>query len=139
MLRTTRESPSERRLALHKLPRAVAQRALLVALLFMAGCMHWSGLTPDATVKRPAILRLHLHDGSVITVREAVVSEDSIVGAPWGGGVAGSRVAVARAHVDRIEIGEKDALRTTGLVLGIVVAAVGALVLLAVATYNDPS
>ena len=61
-------------------------------------------------------------------MRNAVVGPDSIVGLPWGGGPVGSRIAVARAQVERVEVGETDELKTTGLVVGIVAAVVGAFV-----------
>jgi len=58
-------------------------------------------------------------------VQNAVVRADSIVGIPWGSTPAGSRVAVARAQVDRIDVGETDRDKTGALIFGIVVVTLG--------------
>jgi hypothetical protein len=58
-------------------------------------------------------------------VKNAVVRPDSIVGLPWGGGPVGSRIAVACEQVERVDVGETDELKTTGLVLGLVAVVVG--------------
>jgi len=80
------------------------------------------------------VLRLRLRDGSTLIVREAVVGSDSIVGLPWGDAPAGSRVAVARAQVERIEVGKTDKLRTAGVIVGIVLGVLGGLAWLVVSS-----
>ena len=129
----------EHRLEPDALLRVVA-RIIVVGALFLAlGCMHWTGEPLDAALGRRATLRLRLRDGSSVIVREAVVQADSIVGVPWGSAPRGSRIAVARTQVERVDVGEADELRTTGLVVGIVAIVLGACAWLAVAPYHDPS
>ena len=108
-------------------------------MFFALGCVHWTGVPVDAALERRATLRLRLRDGSSVIVREAEVSADSIVGIPWGSAPRGSRIAVARTQVERVDVGETDELRTTGLVVGIVAIVLGAFAWLAVAPYHDPS
>jgi hypothetical protein len=88
--------------------------------------MHWSGVPVDAATTRRPTLRLHLRDASSVIVREAVVSADSIVGVPWGSVPAGSRFAVPRTRVERVDVGETDPIKTTRLVFGLAVVVVGA-------------
>jgi hypothetical protein len=107
-------------------------RNILVGVFFLTlGCTHWSGVPVNAALDQPANLRLHLRDGSIVIVRNATVRADSIVGVPWGSAPLGSRVAVARTQVERVDVGETDELRTTGLVVGVLVVALGALAWLA--------
>jgi hypothetical protein len=81
-----------------------------------------------STAARPATLRLHLRDGSSVIVREAVVRADSITGVPWGSAPRGARIAVARTQVERVDVGQTDEIRTTGLLVGIVALALGGFV-----------
>ena len=72
-------------------------------------------------------MRLHLRDGNDVIVREAVVSADSIVGVPWGSVPKGARIAVARAQVERLDVGETNQVRTVFLLLGILGVTLGTL------------
>jgi hypothetical protein len=113
--------------------RIITNGALFVAL----GCMHWAGVAVNPVPGASTTLRLHLRDGSSVIVREAVVSADSIAGTPWGSVPKGSKVSVARAQVERVEVGELDPLRTSGLILVILAVPVGTLVWV-VRHFRDP-
>jgi hypothetical protein len=101
-------------------PRSIVQCALLVTL----GCTQWSAV-PNGTVPRPDVeeLRLHLRNGSNVTLKGAFFSPDSIEGLAPDGTRYGSRIAVALADVYRIDEPHLDFVRTTGLLIAI--AAVG--------------
>jgi len=101
------------------------KKIIVFVFVLVGGCMRWDALTVTDVSPRPTNLRLHLHDGSTVIVRHAVVQADSIVGDPWGGGPAGSRISVALRQVDRIEVGETDENKTAFLVVGILLGIVG--------------
>jgi hypothetical protein len=117
--------------------RAIARIATAGAFFVAFACMNWVGMPIKTVPSAPTNLRLHLRDGSSLIVRKAVVSADSIVGIPWGSAPEGSRIAVARTKVERVDVGETDQLRTTGLLLGILAIPVGTLVWLA-KHFRDP-
>lgn len=96
-----------------------------MACFAMLGCMRWSAAPVNVGLSAPATLRLHLRGGGTVIVRNAVVQPDSIIGAPWGGASAGARIAVARAQVERIDVGETDEEKTTWLAIGLVIVTVG--------------
>ena len=99
--------------------RSIVQSALLAAL----GCTQWSAV-PNGTAPRPdaEVLRLHLRNGSSVTLKGAFFSPDSIEGVAPDTTLHGSRIAVARADVDRIDEPYLDVVRTTGLLIGIAAA-----------------
>jgi hypothetical protein len=99
---------------------------VLGAFFLTLGCMRWSGVPVNAGPKSPSTLRLHLRGGGDVIVKNAVIRPDSIVGLPWGGGPVGSRIAVACEQVERVDVGETDDLKTTGLVFGLVAVVFGA-------------
>jgi hypothetical protein len=74
-------------------------------LLVNVGCRGWieTPIVPDTTVTpQPSLLRVTKSDGAVITLRDFVIRNDSIVGF-----VAASplvRTAVARTDVTKIEV-----------------------------------
>ncbi|HEY9229270.1 MAG TPA: hypothetical protein VIP11_21665 [Gemmatimonadaceae bacterium] len=111
----------EHRLEVKALIRRAAERILFGAFFLTVGCMRWNGVPLDSGLRGPTILRLHLRDGSTVTVREAVVRGDSIIGVRAGNAAARSRIAVALAQVERAGVGETDNRRTAGLVFGLLV------------------
>src|SRR5215831_2632797 len=114
-----------------------AGASCMLAFVVMIGCMHWraTDLKPVPTPAPP--LRLHLRDGSTLIVKEAVVSADSVLGVPWGSVPKGSRVAVPRAQVERVDVGEVDANRTTGLIF-VILAVPVAVLFCAARHFRDP-
>lgn len=95
------------------------------AFILALGCMRWSGVPANATPNPTATLRLLFRDGTSVIVKRAVVSDDSIVGVPWGSVSADARFAVARTQVVRVEVGQRDASKAELLVVGLTFLVVG--------------
>ena len=80
---------------------------ILMALLIVnVGCRGWieKPIVPDTGIGMPqrGLLRVTKADGAIITLRDAVVRNDSIVGFSSDG--TGLRAAVARTDVTKIEV-----------------------------------
>jgi len=100
---------------------------IVLATLTFAACSSWhprsAPTTADNTVFTHPV-RVTRTDHSVLVLDGAQVVGDSLVGS-----AAAARVAVALRDIERVDERKPSPLRTTGLVLGIVV---GTLALLAV-------
>ena len=79
----------------------------------------------NAAPMSPSTLRLHLRGGGDVILKNTVIRPDSIVGLPWGGGPVGLG-AVACEQVERVDVGETEDIKTTGLVFGLVAVVLGA-------------
>jgi hypothetical protein len=100
--------------------------------LLTLGCTGWKAVPVDA-VPSPSTLRVQLRDGSSVTVRDALVRDDSIVGIRWGS-MPPLPVAVALTQVQRIEVAETDRARTITVIVNVgilALCAVGLAALLA--------
>ncbi len=89
-----------------------------------AACSTWgapytepSALSPETNLSRA---RLTLHNGGSVTVYEARVRSDSVVGLVRRQGTSFQPFGVSRADVRSIQLPEPDALRTIVLVGAIV-------------------
>lgn len=95
-----------------------ARRALLAAacLLLMGGCTAWME-RPAPAVSRiiPGPVRLTRTDGSTVVLADAMVRDDSIIGAPNHNPDAG--VSLALSEVRRVEVRRVDVASTTWAVL----------------------
>ena len=105
---------------------------VLFASMTLSGCHGWRSQTnpPSGALPNPA--RITRTDASVVVLRDAEVSRDSIVGQVDGGA---GRVAIPLSQVQRIDARGMDGGRTALLGVGILVGLFG-LVVLAVA--NTP-
>ena len=109
---------------LTKFPRAVAGFVFLASTV-LSGCQGWRAQTspmPGAQLSNPA--RVTRTDGSVVVVRDATVSRDSVAGT----GEAG-RVAIPLSEVRSIEARRMDGGRTALLTVGILAGLLGLVVL----------
>lgn len=115
---------------LTKFPRA-GVGFIFLASTVLSGCHGWraqANPTPDAQLPNPA--RVTRTDGSVLVLRGAVVSQDSITGT-----AERSRVAIPLSQVRSIDARRMDGDRTALLGLGILAGVFG---LVALAASNIP-
>lgn len=111
---------------LTKFPRAVVGFIFLASMV-LSGCQGWraqTNPTPGAQLANPA--RVTRTDGSVVVMRDAAVSRDSVAGT----GEAG-RVAIPLSEVRSIEARRMDGGRTALLTVGILAGLLGLVVLAA--------
>lgn len=97
-----------------------ARRALLAAAcpLLMGGCAAWMerpAPAPTASRVIPGPVRLTRTDGSAVVLADAMVRDDSIMGAPNHNPDAG--VSLALSDVRRVEVRRVDVASTTWAVL----------------------
>lgn len=111
--------------------RTVVALALLASVI-LSGCHGWRPQTsPTAGAQLPNPARVTPMEGSEIVLRNATVSQDSLVGT----GERGQRVALPLSQVRRVEARRVDGGRTALLVGGILAAVLG---LVALAASNIP-
>ena len=108
---------------------------LILASTLLSGCHGWrpqANPTPGAQLPNPA--RVTRTDGSVLVLRGAAVSQDSITGTAERSGGAG-RVAIPLSQVRSIDARGMDGGRTALLTVGILAGLLG---LVALAASNIP-
>jgi type IV pilus biogenesis protein CpaD/CtpE len=111
---------------------------LVLLLLSVSGCVSWGNQptpAPSSSQRLPDPVRVTRNDQSVLTLDDAAVSGDSIVG------YAGSdrvRTAVALADVRTMQARKTDFLATVGVTTAITLAAIGIALTIALASlYGD--
>jgi hypothetical protein len=110
---------------LHRRSPGGATLVLGLLLGSAGGCTAWHaqpGPVPRvAAASRGDRLRIVRNDDRVVEIADARLVGDSIVGS---GGTPPGRIAIAVADVRRVEARRPDALLTTALVVGVVVASI---------------
>lgn len=113
-----------------KSPRSVIA-LLLLASMTLSGCQGWRAQTnPPSGAQLPNPARITRTDESMLVLRNAAVSHDSIVGQVGRSG-ATERVAVPLSQVRRIDARRMDGARTALLGAGVLVGVFGLVVLAA--------
>jgi hypothetical protein len=97
-----------------------ARRAILAAAcpLLLGGCMGWTDRpapTPAASRIIPGPVRLTRADGSAVVLADAIIRDDSIMGAPNHNPDAG--VSLPLSDVRKVEVRRIDVASTTWAVL----------------------
>jgi len=106
----------------------ISRRPLLVLLplvLSVSGCIGWGTQptpAPSSSERLPNPVRVTRTDQSVLTLNDAAVSGDSIVGYAGGDRV---RTAVALSDVRTMQAKKTDFLATVGLTTALTLAATG--------------
>jgi hypothetical protein len=104
---------------------------VFLASMTLSGCHGWRSRTnPPSGAQLPNPARITRTDESVLVLRDAAVSHDSIVGQADRSGEA-ERVAIPLSQVRRIDARGVDGTRTALLGVGVLVGLFGLVVLAA--------
>jgi hypothetical protein len=113
---------------------AMSRRTLVLVPLLASACQTWRTvpLAPRDSGSLPAQVRVVRMGGEAVDLDAARVSPDSVVGMGGRG-----RVAIPRDSVAFVQQPQISSARTLGLIVGVPLAALGALFLLAAAAYAE--
>ncbi|HJP85956.1 MAG TPA: hypothetical protein VJ852_08205 [Gemmatimonadaceae bacterium] len=99
----------------------------------VCGCYNWSPTemppTGGALPGNPKQVQVTRVDGAFVTLRDPVISADSLVGFTYIRGQGNVRLAIPKTDIKSLNASTFSSGRTAGLVVGIAAAAAGALYL----------
>lgn len=100
----------------------VKRMAMLVLLLGMPGCVRWKPVPVPAPPAPPNVIsnlsRVRLTSGPSVDFLTLVVAPDSLFGVR--NNLARTRMTISFDQVQRIEVREKDPVRTMALIGGVI-------------------
>lgn len=102
-------------------------RTCVLALVLVSGCWSWQTLNGGVTPERRYTVRAHLKSGVTAQLADATIREDSVVGRPWRG-QSDERTAIARADIERLEVGTVRARTNLVIITGVLAVVLYALI-----------